>query len=33
MHRSADEGYVAEKLPGLEPGDVKALTAFFNKEL
>jgi hypothetical protein len=33
MHRSADAAYVAEKLPSLGPGDVKALTAYFNEAL
>ena len=33
MYRSADEAYVAEKLPSLGPGDVSALTAYFNREL
>ena len=33
MHRSADAAYVAEKLPSLGPGDVSALTAYFNREL
>ena len=33
MTRHADENYVAEKMPGLMPGDVEAITAFLRREL